>query len=262
MSAVTEGTGSTGALSAGALAAGAARRIVVVTAGLSQPSSTRLLADRLAAAVRARADVEVRVVELRDLANEIAHNMVTGFPGPRLREAIDAVTAADGLIAVTPVFTGSYSGLFKSFFDVIDKDALAGTPVLAAATGGTARHSLVLDHALRPLFAYLRAVVVPTAVYAASEDWGAAGNGTSGGALAARMDRAAAELVALLPAAAPRAADPETALPAPAGPVPPPAAEPAPATQLTPIAGGAPASTDPFEDVVPFAEQLAALTRG
>jgi FMN reductase len=241
----------------------APRRIVVVTAGLSQPSSTRLLADRLAAAVRAKAeaevakgDVDVRVVELRDLANDIAHNMVTGFPGPRLREAIDAVTAADGLIAVTPVFTGSYSGLFKSFFDVIDKDALAGTPVLAAATGGTARHSLVLDHAMRPLFAYLRAVVVPTAVYAASEDWGAADNG--GGALAARMDRAAAELVALLPAGAipaqGSAADGTGAAPDGTG-----AAD---SRALRPVAGGTRAPADPYEDVVPVAEQLAALNRG
>lgn len=82
------------------------------------------------------------------------------------------MTAADGLIVVTPVFAASYSGLFKSFFDVIDPDALSGKPVLIAATGGTARHSLVLEHAVRPLFAYLRAVVVPTAVFAASEDWG------------------------------------------------------------------------------------------
>lgn len=180
------------------------RRIVVIAAGLGRPSSTRLLADRLAAAVRrdvtdgnvdnpvSDGDVDVRVVELRDLANEIAQNMVTGFPGPQLRDAVDAVTSADGLIAVTPVFTGSYSGLFKSFFDVIDKDALAGTPVLIAATGGTARHSLVLEHAMRPLFSYLRAVVVPTAVYAATEDWGAAGDDS----LALRIDRAAAELAA------------------------------------------------------------------
>lgn len=184
------------------------RHLVVITAGLSQPSSTRLLADRLTAAVRQRvtdgdvdksgsggdggSEVDVRVVELRDLAGDIAQNMVTGFPGPQLRDAVEAVTAADGLIAVTPVFTGSYSGLFKSFFDVIDKDALAGTPVLIAATGGTARHSLVLEHAMRPLFSYLRAVVMPTAVYAATEDWGAAGDDT----LALRIDRAAAELAA------------------------------------------------------------------
>jgi FMN reductase len=180
------------------------RQLVVVTAGLGKPSSTRLLADRLAEATRRHADVDIRVIELRELANDIAQNMVTGFPGPRLRDAIDAVTGADGLIAVTPVFTGSYSGLFKSFFDVIDKDALAGRPVLIAATGGSARHSLVLEHAMRPLFAYLRAVVAPTSVYAASEDWGTGGDG----ALADRVERAAAELAALIEArTAPAAAE-------------------------------------------------------
>ncbi|MEV7977343.1 FMN reductase [Streptomyces sp. NPDC086519] len=166
-------------------------KLVVVSAGLSVPSSTRLLADRLAAAVGRQARVELEVVELRDLAVEIAHNFTNGFPGRRLAAALEAVTEADGLIVVTPVFTASYSGLFKSFFDVLDKDALAGKPVLIAATGGTARHSLVLEHALRPLFAYLRAVVVPTAVYAASEDWGAEG-------LESRVERAAGELAALM----------------------------------------------------------------
>lgn len=166
-------------------------KLVVVSAGLSVPSSTRLLADRLAAAVDRQAPVDIQVVELRDLAVEIAHNFTNGFPGKALADALDAVTRADGLIVVTPVFTASYSGLFKSFFDVLDKDALAGKPVLIAATGGTARHSLVLEHALRPLFAHLRAVVVPTAVYAASEDWGAEG-------LPERIERAAGELAALM----------------------------------------------------------------
>ncbi|MBD0842820.1 MULTISPECIES: FMN reductase [unclassified Streptomyces] len=168
-------------------------KLVVVSAGLSVPSSTRLLGDRLAAAVAgaAPADVEVEVVELRDLAVEIAHNFTNGFPGRGLAAAQEAVTGADGLIVVTPVFSASYSGLFKSFFDVLDKDALAGKPVLVAATGGTARHSLVLEHALRPLFAYLRAVVVPTGVYAASEDWGAQG-------LDGRIERAAGELAGLM----------------------------------------------------------------
>ncbi|MGW5865738.1 FMN reductase [Streptomyces sp. NPDC055239] len=169
-------------------------KLVVVSAGLSVPSSTRLLADRLAAATGRHADVELQVVELRDLAVEIAHNFVTGFPGPELSAAAQAVKSADGLIVVTPVFSASYSGLFKSFFDVLtvlDKDAIAGTPVLIAATGGTPRHSLVLEHAMRPLFAYLRAVVLPTAVYAASEDWGADG-------LDERVERAAAELAGIM----------------------------------------------------------------
>ncbi|MFF4020147.1 FMN reductase [Streptomyces sp. NPDC001843] len=178
-------------------------KLVVVSAGLSVPSSTRLLADRLANATAGRTSAEVRVIELRDLAVEIAHNLTNGFPGRALADALDAVAAADGLIVVSPVFTASYSGLLKSFFDVLDKEALVGKPVLIAATGGTARHSLVLEHAMRPLFAYLRAVVVPTAVYAASEDWGAQG-------LAERIERAAGELAALMtgPAgAAPAKAD-------------------------------------------------------
>jgi len=179
------------------------RRLVVVTAGLSQPSSTRLLADRLGSAVvRAasehRVEVEVQVVELRDLAHDIANALVTGFPAGELRAAVDTVAAADAVVAVTPVFTASYSGLFKSFFDVLDPDALAGTPVLVAATAGTARHSLVLDHALRPMFTYLHAVVVPTGVFAAAEDWGA-GDGADR-ALAERIDRAGGELAALLAA--------------------------------------------------------------
>ncbi|MFJ4962386.1 CE1759 family FMN reductase [Streptomyces sp. NPDC088729] len=174
-------------------------RIVAVSAGLSRPSSTRLLADRLAAAARERLaaeqdrNVEVRVVELRDLAVDIANHLVSGFPPAALREAVDAVTEADGLIAVTPVFTASYSGLFKSFFDLIDNTALTGKPVLIAATGGTARHSLVLEHALRPLFAYLRAVTVPTSVYAASEDWGSTGDAHTDG-LPSRIRRAGGEL--------------------------------------------------------------------
>ncbi|MFL6126069.1 FMN reductase [Actinophytocola sp.] len=166
-------------------------KLVVVSAGLTQPSSTRLLADRLATAVAAQADVTTRVVELRDLAVDIANHLVTGFPPPKLGEALKAVEEADGLIAATPIFTASYSGLFKSFFDLIDSSALTGKPVLIAATGGTARHSLALEHALRPMFAYLHAVVAPTAVYAASEDW-------ASGELAQRVDRAAGELADLM----------------------------------------------------------------
>jgi FMN reductase len=186
--------------------------LAVVSAGLSVPSSTRLLADRLTtatvAALRARgSDVTVEVVELREHARDLADHLVTGFPNAPLRAALDTVTGADALIAVTPVFSASFSGLFKTFFDVVEKDALTGTPVLLGATAGTARHSLALEFAMRPLFAYLRAVVAPTAVFAASDDW--AGGGETGGALADRIARAAGELADLVagrPAAAP--ADP------------------------------------------------------
>jgi FMN reductase len=186
-------------------------KIVVVSAGLSNPSSTRLLADRLAERVRARlaerngadaAAPQFDVIELRELAHPLADNLLTGFAEGSLQAAIDTVGAADALIVVTPVFAASYSGLFKTFFDVLEPELLRGMPVLLAATAGTARHSLVLEHALRPLFAYLGAAPVPTAVFAASEDWGSAADGSS---LADRIDRAAAELVAVLAAASPPA---------------------------------------------------------
>ncbi|MEH1169691.1 FMN reductase [Micromonospora sp. CPCC 205539] len=176
------------------------RTLAVVSAGLSQPSSTRLLADQLAAAVRAELEragehVELVSVDLREHAHDVVNNMLTGFPPAALREATDAVTGADGIIAVTPIFSASYSGLFKSFFDVLDSEALAGRPVLIGATGGTARHSLALEHALRPMFSYLRAVVVPTSVFAAPEDWS---GGSADGALRARIERASGELADLV----------------------------------------------------------------
>lgn len=170
-------------------------RLVVVSAGLGVPSSTRLLADRLAAAaVEALGEVEVEVVELRHLAHQLTDHLLTGFASGELAAAIDSVRRADGLVAVTPVFSASYSGLFKTFFDVLEADVLDGKPVLVAATAGTARHSLVIEHALRPLFSYLHAVVVPTGVFAASEDFGS----NAGGQLDARIDRAAGELAALM----------------------------------------------------------------
>ena len=178
------------------------RRIAVVSAGLSDPSSTRLLADLLGEATRTALvatgrDVEVDMVELRPLAHGLTDALLTGFPTGDLAAAVETVAAADAVIAVTPVFSASYSGLFKTFFDVLEAGTLDGKPVLIAATAGTARHSLVLDHALRPLFSYLRAVVVPTGVFAASEDWGS--NGVAG-ELRTRVDRAAGELADLVAA--------------------------------------------------------------
>ena len=171
-------------------------RIAVVTAGLSQPSSSRLLADRLAAATvdelrTAGAEVEVDVIELRDLAHALVDNLLTGFPSGELAEAVEMVRRADGVVAVTPVFNASYSGLFKTFFDVLEDGTLQGTPVLMGATAGTARHSLVLEFAMRPLFAHLKAEVLPTSVFAASEDFGAGGAADS---LGARVQRAGSEL--------------------------------------------------------------------
>lgn len=179
------------------------RRIAVVAAGLSEPSSTRLLADLLGEATRAalvaggRA-AEIEIIELRPLANAITDALLTGFPTGDLAAAVERLASADAAIAVTPVFSASYSGLFKTFFDVLEPDTLAARPVLVAATAGSARHSLVLDHALRPLFGYLHAVVVPTGVFAASEDWGTNDTRGAAGDLRQRVDRAAQELADLV----------------------------------------------------------------
>jgi FMN reductase len=186
------------------------RRIVVLSAGLGSPSSSRLLADRLAAAASRvlRADgeqVEVEVVELREHAVDLAHQLVTGFPSTRLGEVLDGVGAADAVVAVSPVFNASYSGLFKMFLDALPVGSLDGVPVLLGATGGSARHSLVLEHALRPLFAYLRATTTATGVFAATEDWASPGD------LDARIERAGRELAVLVAGAGrarPAAVDP------------------------------------------------------
>lgn len=183
------------------------RTIAVVSAGMSQPSSTRLLADRLAEATDRALRLhdehaEVVVIELRDLAHDLTNHLLSGFATGPLAEALEVVAGADAVIAVTPIFSASYSGLFKTFFDVLEPDALAGTPVLIAATAGTARHSLVLEFAMRPLFAYLKALVVPTAVFAATEDFGGRDRADAAhrgpGALGERVDRAGRELAELV----------------------------------------------------------------
>lgn len=173
------------------------RRIAVVSAGRSNPSSTRMLADRLAAATVAQLtglgiEASVDTIELRDLAHDITNNLLTGFAPAPLESAINTVVSADALIVVTPIFSTSYSGLFKSFIDVLDPDALTGMPVLIGANAGTARHSLAIDYAIRPLFAYLHADAVSTGVFAASSDWGAAADQVA--PLSARVDKGAREL--------------------------------------------------------------------
>ncbi|WP_236791130.1 FMN reductase [Amycolatopsis sp. GM8] len=192
-------------------------KIVSVSAGLNQPSSTRLLADRLSQATVAALETEgttatVETIELRDLAHDITNALVTGFPAGQLPGALGEITNANGIIAVTPIFTASYSGLFKSFVDILDRGSLTGMPVLLGATGGTARHSLALDYAVRPLFTYLHADVVTTAVFAATDDW--AGEGDSVNPLPQRIERAGRELAAkILAAGRERPADPFTAVP-------------------------------------------------
>jgi FMN reductase len=188
--------------------------LVVVSAGTSDPSSTRLLADRTAQRVTALAErrgatVRTRVIDLRELATDITTALTNQLVTPKLQQAVDALGAADGIIAAAPVYKAGPSGLFTSFFHVLDNDLLIGKPVVLAATAGTARHALVVDDQMRALFAYLRTLPVPTSLFAAPEDWGTgtgtgtgelgAGDGSGDqGALSKRIDRAAFELVLLM----------------------------------------------------------------
>jgi FMN reductase len=170
--------------------------LVVVSAGASDPSSTTMLADRLAArtvaAGRERGlEVVTSTIELRALANEIAAALVTQNLGPGLTAAVESLARADGIVAATPIYKAGVSGLFKSFFDVLDNDLLIAKPVAPIATAGTARHALVVDEAMRPLFAYMRSLTIPTSVFGATEDW-------AEGGLDARLDRAALELTLLM----------------------------------------------------------------
>ncbi|MDD9207672.1 FMN reductase [Georgenia sp. 10Sc9-8] len=177
------------------------RTVVAISAGLNQPSSSRMLTDRLAEATVAELEARgtrptVETVELRDVAHDVVNMMLTGFSAGRLTEVLEKVAGADGLIAVSPLFSATYSGLFKSFVDILDRESLAGMPVLLGATGGTPRHSLALEHAMRPLFTYLRADVATTAVFAATDDW--AGQGDEPSPLPTRIRRAGRELAEMV----------------------------------------------------------------
>jgi FMN reductase len=171
-------------------------RLAVVTAGTSDPSSTRLLADRVSERIRALAQrrghsVTISVIDLREFATDITTALTSQLITPKLRRAVDALGAADGIVAAAPVYKAGPSGLFTSFFHVLDNDLLIAKPVVLAATAGTARHALVVDEAMRAMFAYLRTLTVPTSLFAAPEDW-------QDPALNKRIDRAARELVLLM----------------------------------------------------------------
>lgn len=177
--------------------------VAIINAGVSSPSSTRLLADRIAQRAidqlnRDGIAATLTVIDLGPIAVDIAGSLVSGFPSEPVQDAIDRLAKADAIIAAAPVYKAGISGLFKSFADLIDNDLLIAKPIVLAATGGSARHAMVVDDQLRPLFAYLRAIPVPTSLYAAPEDWSSA-------ELGRRIARAATELVLLIGSGAPRA---------------------------------------------------------
>src|SRR5438093_12785013 len=174
------------------------KHLVVVSAGVSDPSSSRLLAERITGKTlkllrESGMSASASLVELAPLAVDIARATVSGFPSEQLQAAIERVSDADAIVASTPIYKAGISGLFKSFVDALDNDLLVAKPVLLAATAGTSRHALVIDEQLRPLFGYMRALVLPTSVFAGPEVWAAIGLGE-------RIDRAATELAVIVEA--------------------------------------------------------------
>ena len=172
------------------------KHLVIVNAGAGDPSTTRMLADRLTAKTLAEAesrgiDMDARVIDLRPLAGDIMAALTTQLVSPKLERATELLRDADAIIAATPVYKAGASGLFTAFFQVLDNDLLIGTPVVLAATAGSPRHSLVVDDQLRGFFSYLRTVTAPTSLVSSPDDWNSREFG-------GRVDRAAAELVALV----------------------------------------------------------------
>ncbi len=156
------------------------REVVVVTAGVGSPSSTKMLGgERLGQAVTKHLEaagdqVHLVSIDLRDLATDLVQHMVTHVPSVALEEAFAAVARAEAMIAVSPVFSASYSGgLFKMFFDALEQGVLNEKLVLLGGRpAGPPRHSLAIDQAMVPLMFYLRAKVIPVPIFAATDDWG------------------------------------------------------------------------------------------
>lgn len=149
-------------------------KIVAITAGTGVPSSSRMLTDFITNKMKEIKNDEIEKIstyELRDFAVLIAQANISGFASTELESVLDEVRSADILVAVSPVYQGSYSGVFKSFFDLFDIDDLEGHKVVLGMTGGSLRHSMVPEFLLKPLFSYLRANVSPTLIFADPNSW-------------------------------------------------------------------------------------------
>lgn len=183
-------------------------RLVVVTAGHREASRSACLGQHLAtAAVASLAaaghDTHVTHLELRRIAVDVTRALVEGRVARPVADAVAAVRAADALVLVTPTVNASFSGLLKSFLDVLPADALRGVPTAIAATGGTRRHTLVLDQTVRPMLGYQRAIVLPSCLFVTADEWEGRRPGAT---LAQRIGEAGAELAHFTAATAYRGA--------------------------------------------------------
>ncbi|MCA8063491.1 FMN reductase [Burkholderia sp. AU38729] len=145
--------------------------VVAISGGLQRPSRTLALTDAIVAALGAALPIETRLIELGEIGSRLAGALTRAQVPADLDAQIRAIETADALVVASPVYRASYTGLFKHLFDLVHHEALIDVPVLLAATGGSERHALVIDHQLRPLFSFFQARTLPIGVYASESDF-------------------------------------------------------------------------------------------
>ncbi len=145
--------------------------VVAISGGLQRPSRTLALTDAIVAALGAALPIDTRLIELGEIGGRLAGALTRAQVPADLEALIRAIETADALVVASPVYRASYTGIFKHLFDLVRHDALVDVPVLLAATGGSERHALVIDHQLRPLFSFFQARTLPIGVYASESDF-------------------------------------------------------------------------------------------
>jgi len=145
--------------------------VVAISGGLQRPSRTLALTDAIVAALGVALPIDMRLIELGEIGGRLAGALTRAQVPADLEALIRAIETADALVVASPVYRASYTGLFKHLFDLVRHDALVDVPVLLAATGGSERHALVIDHQLRPLFSFFQARTLPIGVYASESDF-------------------------------------------------------------------------------------------
>jgi len=146
-------------------------KVVAVSGGLQRPSRTLTLIEALLSSLGDALPIDVQLIELGKIAGRLSGALTRAQLPADIEEQIRAIETADALVVASPVFRASYTGLFKHLFDFVHHEALVDVPVLLAATGGSERHALVIDHQLRPLFSFFQARTLPIGVYASESDF-------------------------------------------------------------------------------------------
>ncbi|WP_206957848.1 FMN reductase [Trinickia acidisoli] len=146
-------------------------KLVAVSGGLQRPSRTLALVEALSTALAEVLPLDIHLIELGQLAPELGRATYRSQLSANAEGHLRAIETADALLVASPVFRASFSGLFKHLFDLVHQDALIDVPVLLAATGGSERHALVIEHQLRPLFSFFQARTLPIGVYASERDF-------------------------------------------------------------------------------------------